>query len=54
MKPAAQRPGTRQQVRDDRSVAALPLLFCAEHVPALKYTKGICQVLDSQLVAVCV
>lgn len=44
----------RQQVRDERMVAELALLFCAEHVPSLKYTKGICQVLASQFVAVCV
>ena len=47
-----QRPGTRQQVRLERSVAEPELLFCAEQVPALKNTKGICQVELSQLVAV--
>ena len=47
-----QRPGTRQQVRDERRVAAEAELFCAEQVPPEKNTKGICQVDDWQLVAV--
>ena len=49
-----QRPGTRQQVREERNVAAAPELFCAEQTPPEKYTNGICHVEDWQFVAVCV
>ena len=44
----------RQQVREARKVASEPPLFCAEQVPACTNTNGICQLDDSQLVAVCV
>lgn len=51
---ADQRPGTRQQVREARSSAAEAPLFCAEQAPEWLKTIGICQLPDSQLVAVAV